>query len=144
MLKTYFPKPNEIKRTWYLVDAKDQILGRLAAKVAAVLRGKHKAIYTPHVDTGDGVIVINASMIKVTGKKLKQKLYGRYSGYPSGLKQVALEDMLEKRPETVMRLAVDRMLPKGDQAHQQILRLKIYKDDKHTNNSLKPVPLKFK
>jgi large subunit ribosomal protein L13 len=144
MLKTYFPKPNEIKRTWYLVDAKDQILGRLASKIAAVLRGKHKAIYTPHVDTGDGVIVINASMIKVTGKKLKQKLYGRYSGYPSGLKQVALEDMLEKRPETVMRLAVDRMLPKGDQAHQQILRLKIYKDDKHTNNSLKPVPLKFK
>ncbi|MFA6384577.1 MAG: 50S ribosomal protein L13 [Candidatus Omnitrophota bacterium] len=144
MLKTYFPKPNEIKRTWYLVDAKDQILGRLATQIAAVLRGKHKAIYTPHVDTGDGVIVINASKIKVTGKKLNQKIYSRYSGYPGGLKQVALEDMLEKRPETVMRLAVDRMLPKGDQAHQQILRLKIYKDDKHQNLSLKPVPFKLK
>ena len=144
MSKTYFPKPGEIKRTWYLVDAKDQILGRLATKVASILRGKHKAIFTPHVDTGDGVIVINAAQIKVTGRKLKQKLYSRYSGYPSGLKQVALEDMLEKRPETVMKLAVERMLPKGDLAHQMILKLKIYKDDKHLNASLKPVPLKFK
>jgi large subunit ribosomal protein L13 len=144
MSKTYFPQPSEIKRTWFLVDAKDQILGRLAAKIAAVLRGKHKAIYTPHVDTGDGVIVINASQIKVTGRKLKQKLYSRYSGYPSGLKQVALEDMLEKRPETVMKLAVERMLPKGDMGSHVISRLKIYKDDKHLNTSLKPVPLKFK
>ena len=143
MSKTYFPKPSEIKRTWYLVDAKDQILGRCASKIAAVLRGKHKAIYTPHVDTGDGVIVINASKIKVTGRKLKQKLYSRYSGYPDGLKQIALEDMLQKRPETVMKLAVERMLAKGDLSHQMILRLKVYKDDKHLNASLKPVPLKI-
>jgi large subunit ribosomal protein L13 len=144
MSNTYFPKPKDIKRTWYLVDAKDQILGRVATQIATVLRGKHKAIYSPSVDTGDGVIVINAAQIKVTGKKLRQKTYNRYSGYPSGLKQIALEDMLGKRPETVMRLAVDRMLPKGDQAHQMILRLKIYKDDKHKNASLKPVPLKLK
>ncbi|HOU36452.1 MAG TPA: 50S ribosomal protein L13 [Candidatus Omnitrophota bacterium] len=143
MPKTYFPKPSEIKRTWYLVDAKDQILGRCASKIASVLRGKHKAIYTPHVDTGDGVIVINAAQIKVTGRKLKQKLYSRYSGYPGGLKQVPLEQMLEKRPETVMKLAVERMLAKGDLSHQMKMRLKVYKDDKHSNASLKPVPLKI-
>lgn len=143
MPKTYFPKPSEIKRTWYLVDAKDQILGRCASKIASVLRGKHKAIYTPHVDTGDGVIVVNAAQIKVTGRKLKQKVYSRYSGYPGGLKQVPLEQMLEKRPETVMKLAVERMLGKGDLAHQMKMRLKVYKDDKHSNASLKPVPLKI-
>ena len=143
-MKTYMAKAGAINQEWHIVDASDKILGRLASEIALRLRGKHKAIYTPHVDTGDGVIVINASQIKVTGKKLKQKLYSRYSGYPSGLKQVALEDMLEKRPETVMKLAVERMLPKGDMASRVILRLKIYKDDKHTNLSLKPVPLKFK
>ncbi len=143
MSKTYFPKSTEIKRVWYVADAKDQTLGRFATKVASVLRGKHKAIYTPHVDTGDGVIVINASKIKVTGRKLKQKTYSRYSGYPGGLKQVSLENMLEKRPETVIRLAVERMLPKGDLAHQMMLKLKIYADEKHKNASLKPVPLKL-
>ncbi|MCU0650707.1 MAG: 50S ribosomal protein L13 [Candidatus Omnitrophica bacterium] len=143
MSKTYFPKSNEIKRTWYLVDAKDQILGRVASKIAGVLRGKHKAIYTPHVDTGDCVIVINAGQIKVTGRKLKQKLYSRYSGYPGGLKQIALEDMLEKRPETVMRLAVERMLPKGDLSHQMKSKLRVYKDDKHAEPGLKTVPLKI-
>jgi len=143
MSKTYFPKPNEIKKVWYLADAKDQTLGRFAAKIASILRGKHKAIYTPHVDTGDGVIVINASKIKVTGRKLKQKVYSRYSGYPGGRKEVVLEDMLERRPETVIRLAVERMLPKGDLAHQMILKLKIYADAEHKNASLKPVPLKL-
>ena len=91
MKRTYTAKPEDIKRKWYIVDAKDQILGRLAAKVATILRGKHKPIFTPHLDTGDGVIVINASQIKVTGRKLKQKVYRRYSGYPGGLREVKLE-----------------------------------------------------
>jgi len=142
-VKDLFPKPGDIKRTWYIVDAKGQILGRCASKIASVLQGKHKAIYTPHVDTGDGVIVINAAEIKVTGKKLKQKIYSRYSGYPGGLKQIPMEDMLGKRPETVMKLAVERMLAKGDMSHQMKMRLKVYKDDKHLHANLKPVPLKI-
>lgn len=143
MQKTYFPKPNEIKRKWYLVDAKDQVLGRLASRIAIILRGKHKAIFSPSVDTGDGVIVINASKIKVTGKKMTDKVYRRYSGYPGGQKEVTLETMLEKRPETVMKLAVRRMLPKGDLAEKMFLKLKVYANDKHNNTSLKPEPIKF-
>ncbi|HNW39672.1 MAG TPA: 50S ribosomal protein L13, partial [Candidatus Omnitrophota bacterium] len=98
MKKTYTAKAEDIKRKWYIVDAKGQILGRLAAQVATILRGKHKPIFTPHMDTGDGVIVINASQVKVTGRKLKQKVYRRYSGYPGGLKEIKLEDLLQKKP----------------------------------------------
>src|SRR4030042_1246987 len=98
MQKTYVAKKEDIKRKWYLVDAKDKILGRLATKVAVILRGKHKPIFTPHLDTGDGVVVINAARIKVTGRKMKQKLYRRYSGYPGGLREVPLEMMLKKNP----------------------------------------------
>ena len=111
MGKTYVAKKEDIKRQWFLVDAKDKILGRMATKIAVVLRGKHKVMFTPHVDTGDGVIVINAAKIKVTGRKLKQKVYRRYSGYPGGLREVTLERMLKNRPSTVVRLAVIRMLP---------------------------------
>jgi len=138
MNKTYLAKKEEVKRQWYLVDAKDKILGRVAAKVASILRGKHKPIFTPSIDTGDGVIIINASKIRVTGRKLKQKVYRRYSGYPGGLREVPLENMLAKRPTTVMHLAVQRMLPGGPLGRDTIKKLKIYADDKHPYASLKP------
>ncbi len=141
MEKTYTAKKEDIKRKWYIVDAKGKILGRVAAKVASVLRGKHKPIYTPHLDTGDGVIVINASQIRVTGRKLKQKVYSRYSGYPGGQKEIVLEKLLAKRPVTVMRLAVQRMLPITPLGRDMIKKLKIYADDKHKLTGVKPVVL---
>ena len=144
MNKTHIPKKQEIKRNWYLVDAKDRILGRLASKVAILLRGKHKAIFTPHLDTGDGVIVINAAKIKVTGRKLKQKVYRRYSGYPGGLREVFLETMLKKKPTTVIMLAVRRMLPKGPLGRDVIKKLKVYADDQHPHKGQKPIPLEIK
>ncbi len=141
MNKTYVAKKADVKRQWYLVDAKDKVLGRLAAKVASILRGKHKAIFTPHLDTGDGVIIINASKIKVTGRKLKQKVYRRYSGYPGGLREVSLENMLDKKPTMVIRLAVQRMLPGGPLGRDLIKKLKIYADDKHQHKAQNPVVL---
>jgi len=141
MEKTYTAKKEDIKRKWYIEDAKGKILGRVAAKVASVLRGKHKPIYTPHLDTGDGVIVINASQIRVTGRKLKQKVYSRYSGYPGGQKEIVLEKLLAKRPVTVMRLAVQRMLPITPLGRDMIKKLKIYADDKHKLTGVKPVVL---
>jgi len=129
---------------WYLVDAKGQILGRLASRIAAILRGKHKPIFTPHLDTGDGVIVINAGQIKVTGRKLKQKVYRRYSGYPGGLREVKLEVLLAKRPATVMHLAVQRMLPAGPLGRDLIKKLRVYADDKHDLTGIKPVVLEVK
>jgi len=141
MNKTYLPKKEDIKRQWYLVDAEDKILGRLAVKVAVILRGKHKVIFTPHMDTGDGVIVINAAKIKVTGRKLKQKVYRRYSGYQGGLKEVPLEVMLKRKPATVIRLAVRRMLPGGPLGRDILKKLKVYVDDKHPHKSQNPVIL---
>ena len=141
MNKTYVPKKEDIKRHWYIVDAKDKILGRLAAKVAVVLRGKHKPVFTPHLDTGDGVIVINAAKIKVTGRKLKQKVYRRYSGYQGGLREVPLETMLKTKPTTVIRLAVRRMLPGGPLGRDILKKLKVYADDKHPHKSQNPVLL---
>lgn len=141
MKKTYTARPEDIKRKWYIVDAKGKILGRLAAKIAAILRGKHKPIFTPHLDTGDGVIVINASQIKVTGRKLKQKVYRRYSGYPGGLREVVLEVLLAKNPTTVIRLAVQRMLPIGPLGRDLIKKLRVYADDKHKLTGAKPIVL---
>ncbi|MBI4707850.1 MAG: 50S ribosomal protein L13 [Candidatus Omnitrophica bacterium] len=141
MKKTFTAKKEDIKKSWYLVDAKDKVLGRVAAKVASVLRGKHKVIFTPYLDTGDGVIVINAAQIKVTGRKLKQKVYRRYSGYPGGLREVTLENMLAKKPTTVFMLAVRRMLPGGPLGRDLIKKLKIYADDKHSHKAQNPVVL---
>lgn len=141
MNKTYVAKKEDIKRQWYLVDATDKILGRLATKVAVILRGKHKPIFTPHLDTGDGVIVINAAKIKVTGRKLKQKVYRRYSGYPGGLKEVPLGEMLKKKPQTVVSLAINRMLPRGPLGRKLIKKLKVYADDKHPHKAQNPVLL---
>lgn len=139
--KTYVAKKSQIERKWYLVDAKDKILGRLASKVAVILRGKHKVIYTPSIDTGDGVIVINASKVRFTGRKIKQKLYRRYSGYPGGLKEVTLETMLKNKPATVMRLAIRRMLPSGRLGRDILRKLKIYVDDKYPHKSQHPITL---
>lgn len=141
MNKTFIAKKDQIKRTWYLVDAKDKILGRLASKVAVLLRGKHKTMFTPHLDTGDGVIIINASRVRVTGRKPKQKVYRRFSGYPGGLREVPLEVMLKEKPQTVITLAVTRMLPGGPQGRDIIKRLKVYADDKHPHKAQNPVLL---
>jgi large subunit ribosomal protein L13 len=138
MNRTYVAKKEDIKRSWYIVDATDKILGRLASRVAIILRGKHKPIYTPHLDTGDGVIVINASKIKVTGKKMKEKLYRRHSGYPGGFREVPFEMMLKNRPTTVIELAVRRMLPGGPLGRDMLKKLKVYADDKHPHKSQNP------
>ena len=141
MKKTYVAKKEDIKRRWYLVDARDKILGRLAVKIAVILRGKHKAIFTPHLDTGDGVIVINASKVRVTGRKLKQKVYRRYSGYPGGLREVPLETLLMKNPATVIQLAVRRMLPGGPLGRDLIKKLKVYADAQHPHQTQNPAVL---
>jgi large subunit ribosomal protein L13 len=141
MNKTYMAKKEEMKRQWYLVDAKDKVLGRMAAKIAVILRGKHKPIFTPHLDTGDGVIVINASKVRVTGRKLKEKVYRRYSGYPGGLKEVSLETMLANKPEVVIQLAVGRMLPSGPLGKNILKKLKVYAHDKHPHQAQNPVVL---
>ncbi len=141
MIRTYVTKKEDIKRRWYLVDAKDKVLGRLASKVAVILRGKHKPQFSPYLDTGDGVIVINASKVKVTGRKLKEKVYRRYSGYPGGLREVTLETMLAKNPVTVIMLAVSRMLPGGPLGRDMVKKLKVYADDKHRHQAQTPIVL---
>lgn len=129
-------KDKQIKRSWYIVDAKDKILGRLAAKVASIIKGKHKPIITPHVDCGDYVIVINASKIRVSGRKLKEKKYLRYSGYPGGLKEIPLETMLLNKPTEVIRQAVRRMLPRRPLYVRALNKLKIYADQNHPYNKM--------
>ena len=139
--KTYIPKAEDIQKKVYLVDAKDKVLGRVAAKCAHVLRGKHKRIFTPHLDTGDTVIIINAEKIKVTGKKLTDKIYQRYTGYPSGRRDVPLGIMLKKAPTQVLRLAINRMIPSGRLGNQVRRHLKIYAGDQHPHQAQKPIPL---
>jgi len=138
MYKTYVAKKEEIKRRWYLVDAKDKILGRLATKVAVLLRGKHKAIFSPHLDTGDNVVVINAAKIRVSGRKLRNKVYRRYSGYPGGLREVYLYHLLKDKPATVVKLAVQRMLPGGPLGRRLIKKLKVYADEQHLHKAQNP------
>jgi len=139
MTKTYMAKPKDIKRACYLIDAQDKILGRIAAKAATLLRGKHKPIYTPNVDTGDAVIIVNADKVRVTGKKLTDKYYQRYSGYPSGQRSVSLGDMLKHKPTKVMELAIGRMMPKGPLGDQMQKKLKVYAGDKHPHQAQKPI-----
>jgi len=141
-MKTTIPKPDQIQRHLYLIDANGKILGRVAAKIAAILRGKNKTTFTPHLDTGDRVIVINAEKIRVTGNKMKQKTYQRYSGYPSGQKSLTLEQMMQKAPTQALRLAVNRMIPKGRLGNQLRKRLRIYAGDQHPHQAQKPVLLK--
>jgi large subunit ribosomal protein L13 len=140
-MKTYSAKPGEITREWYLVDADGQTLGRLATLIADTLRGKRKPQFTPHVDTGDFVIVVNAEKIVTTGNKLDQKLYHRHSGYPGGLKTRTLREQLERRPTEVIRAAVKGMLPKNKLARRQLTKLKVYAGPEHPHESQAPKPL---
>jgi len=137
-VRTYSPKASEIKRDWWVVDATGQTLGRLATKIATILRGKHKPIYAPHMDCGDHVIVINADKIRVTGKKLDQKVYYRHSGYPGGLKSITLREQLQKHPERVIYLAVRGMLPKNRLGRRMIKKLRVYASDSHPHQAQQP------
>ena len=141
-MKTYSAKPREIEQSWYLVDAEGETLGRLATQIADVLRGKRKPAYTPHVDTGDFVVVVNAEKIRVTGNKLEQKIYYRHSGYPGGLRQRTLAEQLQRRPEEVIRKAVKGMLPKNRLAAAQLRKLKVYAGPEHPHEAQNPAPLK--
>jgi large subunit ribosomal protein L13 len=137
-MKTYMAKAGEIRRKWYVVDAAGKPLGRLASEVAAILRGKHKPIYTPHVDTGDYVIVINAEKVVLTGNKPDQKVYRRHSGWPGGLKEVKFKSMISKRPERVIELAVKGMLPHNSLGRAMFKKLKVYKGPDHCHQAQKP------
>ena len=142
-MKTYMANPDKIERKWYVVDAEGQTLGRLAAEVAKVLRGKNKPEFTPHIDTGDNVIVINAEKIKVTGKKLDQKVYYHHSDYVGGMKETTLREMMAKKPEQVIELAVKGMLPKGPLGRQMYTKLHVYAGPDHEQAAQKPEVLKF-
>ncbi len=139
--KTFSPTPKDIQREWYVVDAQGQTLGRLASRIARILRGKHKPTYSPHMDMGDYVVVINCEKIHVTGKRLDQKMYYRHSGYPGGLKQMRLRDLLKKRPERPIELAVRGMLPKNSLGRQMYKKLKVYAGDTHPHDAQKPKAL---
>lgn len=142
-MKTFMASPATIDRKWYVVDATDMILGRLASEVAKVLRGKNKPIFTPHIDCGDNVIVINAEKIKVTGKKMDQKVYYHHSDYVGGLKEATLREKLEKKPEQVIELAVKGMLPKGPLGRQMFTKLHVYAGPEHKHEAQKPEVLTF-
>ncbi len=142
-MKTFMASPATIERKWYVVDATDMTLGRLASEVAKVLRGKNKAIFTPHIDTGDYVIVINAEKIKVTGKKLDQKIYYHHSDYVGGMKETTLKEMMAKKPEKVIELAVKGMLPKGPLGRQMYTKLHVYAGPEHQHAAQKPEVLTF-
>ncbi len=142
-MKTFMASPATIDRKWYVVDATDMTLGRLASEVAKVLRGKNKPIFTPHIDTGDYVVVINAAKVKVTGKKLNQKIYYHHSDYVGGMKEATLKEMLEKKPERVIELAVKGMLPKGPLGRQMYTKLHVYAGAEHQQMAQKPEVLTF-
>jgi large subunit ribosomal protein L13 len=140
-VRTYTTKPDDINREWYVVDATGLTLGRLASQIASVLRGKHKPIFSPHMDCGDFVIVINAEKVRVTGDKLDQKMYYRHSQYPGGLKTISLRDQMKQHPDRVIRLAVRGMLPKNRLGRQMIKKLKIYREPDHPHEAQQPKPL---
>ena len=142
-MKSYMANPSKIERKWYVVDATGHTLGRLASEVAKVLRGKNKPIFTPHIDTGDYVIVINADKIKVTGKKLDQKIYYHHSDYVGGMKETTLRELMQKNPEKVVELAVKGMLPKGPLGRQMYTKLHVYAGPDHDQAAQKPEVLKF-
>ncbi len=137
-MKTYMAKPAEVERKWYVIDAEGQTLGRLASEVASILRGKHKAIYTPHVDTGDYVIVVNAEKIQLTGNKLNQKMYRHYSGYPGGLKEVTYGILLSKKPEKAIEAAIKGMLPHNRLGRAMYKKLKVYQGSEHPHQAQTP------
>ncbi|RMH02913.1 MAG: 50S ribosomal protein L13 [Nitrospirae bacterium] len=139
-MRTFQAKPCEIERRWYLIDAKGQTLGRLAARTAALLRGKHKAIFTPHVDTGDHVVIINADQIRLTGKKLKTKVYYHHTGYPGGLKSITAQHLLQKKPTELVARAIRGMLPKSPLGKKMAKKLRVYAGPTHPHMAQKPQP----
>jgi large subunit ribosomal protein L13 len=143
-MKSYMARPLEVERRWYVVDAEGQTLGRLATEIARVLRGKNKPQYTPHVDTGDFVVVVNAEKVVVTGKKAEQKVYRWHSGYPGGLKETSYEQMMERRPTEILRRAVKGMMPKNRLARQQLRKLKIYAGPEHPHAAQNPQRLEVR
>lgn len=142
-MKTFMLRKEDVQRDWYLVDATGKTLGRLASEIAKILMGKHKPTYTPHVDGGDFVVVINAEKIHATGKKLNQKIYYKHTGYPGGLKETTLKEMLQKKPEEVIRLAVRGMLPKNKLRDRRMKRLKVYAGPEHPHKAQNPKPLEL-
>ena len=143
-MKTFMASPATIERKWYVVDATGHTLGRLCSEIASILRGKNKPTYTPHIDTGDYVIVINADKIKVTGKKMDQKIYYRHSDYVGGMKETTLKEMMNKKPENVITLAVKGMLPKGPLGRSMIKKLHVYAGAEHNHEAQKPEVLEIK
>jgi large subunit ribosomal protein L13 len=142
-VRTYTPKASEVTRAWHVIDATDVVLGRLASQAAILLRGKHKPIYAPHVDTGDFVIIINAEKVALTGAKLEKKTAYRHSGYPGGLKATSYEQMLEKHPTRAVEKAIRGMLPKNSLGRQQLRKLKVYAGDSHPHQAQQPVPFQI-
>lgn len=142
-MKTYYAKPNEVEREWVLIDAKDQVLGRVATKAAHILRGKHKPQYTPHVDTGDYVVIINADKIRLTGTKAAKKEYYHHTGFPGGLKCETFEEGMAKHPERVVERAVKGMLPKTSLGRQMATKLKVYAGPEHPHEAQKPREIKM-
>ncbi len=142
-MKTYQAKKEEVEHQWYLVDAEGKVLGRLATELANLLRGKKKPIYTPHVDTGDFVIVVNAEKVALTGKKLKDKIYYRHTGHPGGIKEMSAEKLLAQKPTEMLRMAVKGMLPKTSLGRSMLQKLKIYAGPKHPHEAQKPIPLQL-
>jgi large subunit ribosomal protein L13 len=143
MKKTFSAKPETVKRDWFIVDAQDAVLGRLATQIANRLRGKHKPEYTPHVDTGDCIIVINAEKVRVTGRKSQQKNYYHHSGYPGGLKVIPFNKMMTEKPERIIEIAVKGMLPKGALGRAMFRKLKVYTGSEHKHTAQQPIPLKI-
>ena len=142
-MSTYMPKPGEVKADWHVIDATGQVLGRLAAKIALILQGKHKPTYTPHVDTGDFVIVLNADKVRVTGRKADQMTYETYSRYPGGRHIYSYRDMIANHPEKVLEVTVRRMLPKSRMGRHFLGKLKVYRGDKHPHQAQQPKELKI-
>ena len=142
-MKTYVATPSDIKRSWYVVDAEGQVLGRMVSEIARILRGKHKPEYTPFMDTGDYVIVINAARVRVTGTKPTGKVYWRHTGYPGGIRSETFEKLLQRKPEEVIERAVRGMLPKGPLGRQMFRKLKVYAGPTHNHQAQQPQPLKF-
>lgn len=140
-MRTFTPRPSDIERQWFVVDADGLVLGRLASEVARILRGKHKPVFAPHVDTGDHVIVVNADKVAVTAGKAERKVLYRHSGYPGGLKEQTLGDLLEKRPEEAVRRAIKGMLPKNSLGRQMLRKLKVYAGPDHPHSAQQPQPL---
>ena len=144
MSTTVSAKPADVKHEWFVIDATDKVLGRVASEVALRLRGKHKAIYTPHVDTGDYIIIVNADKIRFTGKKLDQKMYRHHTGYPGGLKEATARQMMAKKPEFVIKEAVRGMLPKGPLGYAMLKKLHVYAGPEHKHEAQQPVAFEIK